>query len=443
MKISDLFKMGIRNLTRRKARTILTTLGVVIGSFIIIIMISIGNGMNHNFDSTVMEQGGMTTIYLYTFADVFDDDGNWISGKEQKLNDDLVDQIREIKHVRAITPIINTYVNLISGKYTGGTSIMALDFDTLDDFEFPELEIGEYPTGDDKKTIIFGANQPYEFYDYNSRFSPPKQIDLQKDKLTLKFEGGFPVAERKKEFTEPIKDVAKIIQTNGEFDYNTYMDLDYFKELYQKYCNTLTVKDRRNALKTIEEYQQIRLNVDNINNVEGVQKKIQKLGFQCYSNVEYILPIKKASENIQLVLGAMGIFIMLGSAISIANTMVMSIYERTKEIGIMKVLGCSVRDVRKLFLFEASLIGLFGGIIGIIFGFIASWAINKFGAPIFGSLVPGNFMMEMQGSKFSIIPLYLPFLSLALSITVGLVSGYFPARRATKISAIEAMKTEG
>ena len=134
---------------------------------------------------------------------------------------------------------------------------------------------------------------------------------------------------------------------------------------------------------------------------------------------------------------------MVVSAISIANTMVMSIYERTKEIGIMKVLGCIVTDIRKLFLLEAAIIGLFGGCIGIALGYISSWIINKFGAPVFGALMSGNYMYDMTNTKFSIIPIYLPFVALAISVAVGLGSGYFPARRATKISAIEAMKTEG
>jgi ABC-type antimicrobial peptide transport system permease subunit len=180
-----------------------------------------------------------------------------------------------------------------------------------------------------------------------------------------------------------------------------------------------------------------------VNNVEGVQDAITELGFQSYSMMQYLLPLKKASETLQMVLGALGAVAMVVSAISIANTMVMSIYERTKEIGIMKVLGCTIKDIRKLFLFEAGMIGLFGGIIGIALGYISSWCINKFGAPVFGSLMSGNYMYDMTNTKFSIIPIYLPLISLAISISVGLLSGYFPARRATQISAIEAMKTEG
>lgn len=442
MRISDLFIMGIKNLSRRKARTILTVLGVIIGSLSIIIMVSIGYGMNNNFNSQVMQQGGLTTITVNASADIFDDNGNWVNSKQQKLDDRLVEQIKAIEHVRAASPVINKGATLTAGKYMGWANISAMDYKVFDDFDFPELAFGNYPSETDQTAIVFGFSVTSNFYDPKSRMWQPIEIDLQKEKVILSF-NDYPTTEKKKVFSLPLKNIALMNQTNGEFDYYTYMDIEYFKKLYLKYCNTLSLEDRKKAVKSIQEYQQIKLNVDNVNNVTGVQDEIKKLGFQSYSQMQYLEPLQEASNTLQMVLGALGAVAMIVSAISIANTMVMSIYERTKEIGIMKVLGCVIKDIRKLFLFEAAMIGLFGGLIGIILGYIASWAINKFGAPIFSALMSGNYMYDMTNTKFSIIPLYLPILSLVISILVGLVSGYFPARRATKISAIEAMKTEG
>ncbi|MBE5966720.1 MAG: ABC transporter permease [Lachnospiraceae bacterium] len=442
MKISDILIMGLKSLSRRKARTILTILGVVIGSLSIIIMRSIGYGMENNFKTQVMEQGGLTTITVSTYGAIYDDNGDYVDSKQQKLDNHLVEQIKQIEHVRAVTPVVQMDAALISGRYQGWTYITAMDMDSFDDFEFPGLTMGEYPTPEDPSTIIFGANTPDEFWDTASRGRNTKEIDLQRDKLTLKFQG-YPTNDKKKEFTLPLKNIAKMEQTNGEFDYNTYMDMEYFKKIYLKYCNTLKVEDRKKAIKSLDQYQQIKLNVDNIDNVIGVQDEIKKLGFQSYSDMQFLQPLQQASETLQMVLGALGAVAMVVSAISIANTMVMSIYERTKEIGIMKVLGCVIKDIRKLFLFEAALIGLLGGIIGIILGYVASWLINKFGQPLFGALMSGNWMYDTGNTSFSIIPIHLPILALCVSVSVGLLSGYFPARRATKISAIEAMKTEG
>ncbi|HHX11788.1 MAG TPA: ABC transporter permease [Clostridiales bacterium] len=444
MRISDILIMGLKNLSRRKARTILTVLGVVIGSLSIIIMRSIGYGMENNFETQVMQQGGLTTITVNTWGDVFDENNQWVDSRQQKLDDKLVEQIRLIEHVRSVSPIIQKDATLQSGKYQGWTYITAMDKDSFIDFEFPNLTMGAYPTDEDPSAIIFGFNNPYAFYDTTSRGygRNEKEIDLEKDKLVLKFQG-YPTNERKKEFSLPLKNIAKMEQTNGEFDYNTYMDIEYFKKIYIEYCNTLNLEDRKKAIKALEEYQQIRLNVDNIDNVIEVQDAISALGYQSYSQMQYLQPLQQASETLQMVLGALGAVAMVVSAISIANTMVMSIYERTKEIGVMKVLGCVIKDIRKLFLFEAALIGLLGGLMGVGIGYLASWLINKFGQPLFAALMSGNYMYDMENTSFSIVPIHLPLMALGISIVVGLLSGYFPARRATKISAIEAMKTEG
>ncbi|NLL72516.1 MAG: ABC transporter permease [Clostridiales bacterium] len=444
MRISDRLRMGIRSLFRRKVRTLLTVLGVVIGCLFIIITISIGHGMDKSFETQVKEYGSLTTITVDTYGVIYDEDGNWAGSKEQKLDKNLLEQIKAIDHVRAVTPVVRAEGELIFGRYRSGISISAMDKEAFKEFEFPDLSFGQYPTDEDNSTILFGFYQPWEFYDPNSRMWTPVQVDLEKDKIAFKFYSWqYERNERKREFSIPLNNIAKMEETKSEFDYNTYMDLEYFQKIYLQYCNTLTLEDRKKAIKVLDEYQQIRLNVDNIDNVEEVQDKIRELGFQSESLLQYLQPTIDASKTLQLIFFFLGAVSMFVSAISIANTMVMSIYERTKEIGVMKVLGCVVKDIRLLFLFEAGMIGFLGGTIGVGLGYLASFLINKYGEPIFGALMGGGVAMgDMQGATFSIIPIYLPFLALGISICVGLLSGYFPARRATKISAIEAMRTE-
>ncbi|NLL23648.1 MAG: FtsX-like permease family protein, partial [Tissierellia bacterium] len=139
---------------------------------------------------------------------------------------------------------------------------------------------------------------------------------------------------------------------------------------------------------------------------------------------------------IQAVLGGIGSISLIVAAIGIANTMVMSIYERTREIGIMKVIGASVRDIRLIFLTEASLIGLLGGVLGISLSIGISQLLNF----IFSQTEAGVRLGD--DAVISIIPPWLILLSLIFSSLIGLMAGYYPAKRATKLSAIEAIKTE-
>lgn len=438
MRISDLLKLAFRNLMRRKARTALTVIGVVIGTISIVVMVSIGFGVNQSFDEMIMQSGSMTVIKVQKYGVIVDEDGNYVDSKEQMLDDTVVEQIKAIEHVKAVSPVISKYVQLYSGKYQSGVSLYAMDCDVFEAFEFPELQYGSYPTKENPATVVLSPESMEYFYKFTNNNYEEKNIDPLTEKVSLKFTE-YQTHPRKKEFEMLLSDVAMMEQTdNWEYSYNIYMDLDYFREIWQSYANTLTLEDRKRAVSSIDTYEEIRINVDNINHVSEVQDAIKALGYATYSEMSYLEPLKETSNILQMVLGAIGSIAMLVSAINIANTMVMSIYERTKEIGIMKVLGCLVRDVKRQFLLEASLIGLLGGVIGIIISYILSYLINKYGGGIMGALVG-----EGITANLSVIPFWLPFAAVAFGMLVGLLSGYFPARRATRIRAIEAMKTEG
>lgn len=440
MRIIDLIKMGLRNLFRRKARTLLTVIGVVIGTVSIVVMISIGIGMNKSFEASVMENGSMTVIDVSSNSYEVDEDGNWTSTM-QKLDNSTVEMLRGIEHVKSVTPIMYSWNSqLYCGKYSTWPNFMVMDMDCYEEFGYPAMEDGTYPTKEEAgHTIYFGSESLYDFYYWSGTSQQTKTVELGKDKLELKFNEYQPNP-RKKEFSYVLKDVKKIAPPESGFseaNWYIFMDIDLYKDLYTQYANTLKIDDRKKALASLNSFENIRINVDNMNNVTAVQDAIEQLGLKSTSDMQYIEPMQETAKMLELVLGAIGAVAMLVSAINIANTMIMSIYERTREIGIMKVLGCKVSDVRKLFLFEAGMIGLIGGIVGIILSYIGSWMINKYGAGLFESVMG----MSSEGAGFSVIPLWLPLFGAAFAMFVGLMSGFFPALKATRISAIEAMKT--
>ena len=140
---------------------------------------------------------------------------------------------------------------------------------------------------------------------------------------------------------------------------------------------------------------------------------------------------------IEAVLGGIGAVSLFVAAIGIANTMTMSTYERTKEIGIMKVLGCSLGNIRSMFLTEAAFIGLLGGIVGVALSFGLSMLVNYF-AP---SMLDMEF--ELAGdTAISTIPIWLVALSIVFSTVIGMAAGFFPAQRATRLSPLAAIRNE-
>lgn len=443
MKISDLIKMGLRNLFRRKARTALTIMGMVIGTISIVVMSSIGVGINNVFREAVMENGGLSLIYVYQSYSWDENSGGSMRGTE--LNDDLIDKIKEIENVKNVSPSFGKSMRLVSGKYESGFWINVIDYATASDFGYPDLKDGTKLSKDIYDTIILSEQSISNFYMWSGRTVKTKTVDLEKDKVMAQFQE-YSLPEGKKAFSFPINDGYGFFdaEQDSQYSWSSYMDIDYFKELYTKYAKTLKPEDRKRALKSLDTYEQIYVNVYDIRQVSEVVEKISELGVTCYSAMTELDPMIETADMLQMVFGAIGLVAMLVSAINIANTMIMSIYERTKEIGVMKVLGCLVRDVKKLFLFEAGLIGLLGGLVGIGFSFIASWAVNKYGGPLLSSIIPGNgWYVDSTGAQFSQISTMLLVRAMGVSIGVSVIAGFFPARRATKISAIEAMKTEG
>ena len=186
-------------------------------------------------------------------------------------------------------------------------------------------------------------------------------------------------------------------------------------------------------------YSQFVVNVDDSSNVEAVLQDIQDMGYYGETNKEWIEETEKQFMIIEAVLGGIGAVAMLVAAISIANTMTMSTYERTKEIGVMKVLGCALGNIRSMFLAEAAFIGFLGGVAGIILSYVLSIVLNKVIAPRF----MGD-MLEGYGSNVSIsaIPLWLVALAIVFSTLIGMIAGFFPAQRATKLSPLAAIRNE-
>ena len=166
-----------------------------------------------------------------------------------------------------------------------------------------------------------------------------------------------------------------------------------------------------------------------MNYVTEVQDQIRALGFQAESNVEWMNQVQEQSRSIQMALGGIGAVSLFVAAIGIANTMMMSIYERTKEIGVMKVLGCDMGAIRNMFLAEAGFIGLIGGAAGLMLSYGISAIIN--------------FVTKATyASGISYIPIVLVLLAMVFAVFMGMFAGLFPALRAMRLSALAAIRNE-
>ena len=454
MKFSDLFKMAAGNLASRKLRTFLTVLGVIIGATAIIIIISIGRGFKFMNSKFYEDMGDMRVLELNSQFTRFDpemDKPGYQKPKKKPMNNQTIKEVSEIEHIKAVIPMYEASVNLKMGREEASyVDIVGMPPQYMEDYGI-ELANGKYISpGEKNPVVILGSQVKYQFYDRSrpNYFSEKKSLMNRKIYIT-KFEpkntgddGAVPsMGDTTTDESQNKQNDGKQVQLriSGEMtegnDYQKQNCLFMSIETYKALASQFKVK-----LKS-KNYNNIKVVVDDIKNVDAVTKALKDKGFRPYNMTkEFLDNANKQIGIVQAVFGGIGAISFIIAAIGIANTMIMSIYERTKEIGIMKVIGASIKDIQNLFLLEASLIGLIGGVIAVVNSLIISVVANK--------VFVGFFMGQMGGEtvnfepKISIISVGLILTALGFSTLIGLLSGYLPARRAMKLSALDAIRTE-
>lgn len=466
MKFLDLLRLSSSSLWKRKVRTLLTVLGVTIGVASIVVMVSLGLGLNKSSMEEMESYGSLTAVtvneaggYNYYSSGMAVAESTSSSDKkeeEKRLDDALVETLKALPHVNLVSPVLNVDVIAKSGIYEGNFRVQGM---TTEAFEAMKIPLGEgtFPQRDAEKLEFFYGNMVLQSFSNSRTGSYPyyekgelPPVDLMKDPIFVIFDTnayynnkyGSTQGSSASSKTPPPKKY--LIGTCGmveggpedwsRYSYDVYCDIDMLKtELKRIFKNkAIPGQPTTKSGKPYKEiyYSQIYVDVDDMENVSEVQSAINAMGYQASSNAEWVQAMQTQYGYVQLVLGGIGAVSLLVAAIGITNTMMMSIYERTKEIGIMKVLGCDLRNIQMMFLMEAGFIGLIGGLVGLVFSFGVSIVINKIVASM------GNMM------TLSYIPPWLALLSLVFAILVGMVAGFFPSLRAMRLSPLAAIRNE-
>ena len=447
MRFGDLLFMSMASLWKRKVRTILTVLGVVIGTASIVVMVSLGLGLNRSTMATIEENGGLTSIEVREANSYMEGDS---TDKEPKrLDDTLVETLKANPHVELVSPVLSISVIAKCGAYENQLEIRGMSGEALEQMEIP-LASGEIPVSEDELAFLYGNQVLAGFM--NSKTGSGfwsdgviPDIDFEKDAIFLIYDmesyynsQGNP--ENGGQSVKPPKKYLANYAGLAEGGLDTYNSYSWYV-----YCNIVPLEAHLKRIfkgkiipgqpstasgKPYKQfyYNEIYVEVDDMEYVAEVQKWITDMGYQTYSNTEWVDSTKKQYGYIQAVLGGIGAVSLVVAAIGITNTMMMSIYERTKEIGVMKVIGCDMRDIRTLFLMAAGFIGLIGGILGLLFSYLISLVINR---------VVAGMGMEMG---LSYIPAWLAGASVLFAVFVGMTAGFFPALRAMRLSPLAAIR---
>jgi putative ABC transport system permease protein len=417
MKTVDLLKLGSKALLDRKVRSTLTIIGIMIGSAIILALIASTSGLSAGVQENIAKIGANTLIVRAGGA-------NFLSGSTSSYQLSNLDLpiLKGIPNVLSVTPVYSRGVSISVGGQTLSGQLFGIDLKLLPSvFKGITLSEGSYPQAGDPTSAVIGNGVAFPVTADGSQLIGVNQAVSMK----------IGTSETSLSFL-----VKGILAPYGSalfanVDNNVFVSLQAAQIL----------------LKT-PYYSSIYISVDSTDNVASVQTAIQNI-YGTQINIinagSIATSISAVTTQITIFLGSIGSVVLFVAAIGIANTMYVAVMERTREIGILKALGFKGAQIMSMFLTEAAITGVVGGILGTGLGFILAYAMGgslSFGGGRGGGFVRGGGPGPSTPASPPIFSIQLIIFSLVFPIAMSILAGLYPAWRASKMNIVNALKYE-
>ncbi len=472
MNISDMTRMGFYNLWRTRLRTALTILGVVIGIGALTSMVSFGTGMQKNFTDAIKKSDLFTSLHvtpgkinlgdlsegnLSNLEDMMDED-------TEPLTDSVLQAIKEIPGVIIAFPEETFPARIKLDDKENAINIQPVPAQLGEYYPFNDMLGGSFFRNDSSDAIIltwetlrnlgFIVDYPDNKYILNKEDSLKGNqiivadsligktirmytatIDnrIVKNPLSILMRPNFdPFSE-----TEMLFTIGGVLKRREEFSVGSasggaFIAIETAREVPR--LNFSSVWDILNRDKKEGTYSSIYVRVKKMEEVPTIRKVIEDdMGLGAFSIADEMKEMKQVFLIMDGLLGAIGTVALIIAALGIINTMIMSILERTREIGIMKAVGGSENQIRLIFFVEAAFIGL----IGAIFGLALGWLVSRIANIIINTRLQP---LDTQEVDLFYFPMWLIAGAIAFSILVSLAAGLYPAVRAARIDPVKALR---
>jgi len=482
----DLVELAGRNLREAVLRNSLTTLGIGVGVASLVAMLSLGVGLQRLFNRQLGRSGLFDSVYVTSRQDFR---GRSMQSSESLAPPKPLDDAAR-KTIEGMADVVEVYPNLsavgefrlANGKpeeshftVVGGLPESARSGEAFDEFQGKFFSAAQAPQAiimadfgrvllglpDDSKAFdqklstdqanqLLGKDIIFRYAERQSANSAPsrnsgsafasnrdsaskdsgKDAGNKGDSPDLGDSSAFNVVRREQKLT--IVGIVNSEPNRGMRNGRTsiFLPIEFAESL-----NMIQPGDLRNVMRTGEgkSYTALIVRVNKSKQVVQVEDQIKKLGFNTFSIVDASKGLTKAFIFLDLFLGIFGSLALAVAFLGIVNTLVMAILERRREIGIMKAVGASDGDVKRIFFVEAGSMGALGGALGVGLGWLIGRAINV-GTNLY--LV----RQQIRPESFWYVPLWLVIGAMVFSVGVSLFAGLYPASRAARLDPVEALR---
>ena len=461
MKTYDLSELALRNLRESSLRNSLTTIGISVGVASLVAMLSLGIGLQKLATRHLAKSGLFDTVVVTSRREMRgfsrDDERNTASAAESRTLDEPARQeIERLPDVLEAYPDIRFITELRYQDKPHLTMVSGIPDSARSNDAFAGIP-GSFFSSETASEVILQKSFAMELL---GKTPPPGQEDdVPVNDLAKPLLGQELIMRYAQRVTEPTDSAAansdsdssysvisreqklKIVgisdldpdSMRGAARARVFLPLRLAQDL--RVMQPSDVRDSMRGFSKQPSYSTISVRVKNPKQVEAVEQAIKRLGFNTFSILDATRSLRQFFAVLDLFLGIFGSLALAVASIGIVNTLVMAILERRREIGIMKAIGASDGDVRKLFFAEAGAMGLLGGFVGVALGWAIGHVINL-GTNIYlkrQALPPENFWA---------VPWWLVAAAVVFAFVVSLVSGLYPAARAARLDPVQALRYE-
>lgn len=461
MKGYDLLDLAVRNLRQSKLRNGLTTVGISVGVASLVAMLSLGVGLQQLATKRLAGSGMFDTVFVTSKQDFrgFDreqDQKDQHPENAPVLDDAARDKMAHLQYVTEVEPEIRVMGEIVYGGQTHYGFVTGLPMSARENEAFDNLQGKFFSRSDADEVILLN--------DFAKELDPANPKALIGQEVTLRYGEHQPLAADSDTSGRPqlsgeqsassnpnagdsygfsVVRKTQQLQVMGIIDEEPYggmrtvsrgrifLPVDLTAKL-----NMAEFSDMRSSLRGHgRTYMTLTVRVKDPAKVAQVQDAIKQMGFRTFSVLDATKSLRRFFTVLDLFLGIIGSLALAVATLAIINTLVMAVLERRREIGVMKAIGASDGDVKRLFFAEAGAMGFFGGVLGIALGFAIGKAIN---------IGTGIYLHHHQlpSEAVWIMPPWLIGAAIAFSIVVSLLAGLYPASRAARLDPVQTLKYE-
>jgi putative ABC transport system permease protein len=464
MKTHDLLELATRNLRESLLRNSLTTAGVSVGVASLVAMLSLGVGLQAMAGERLSRSGLFDTVVVFSRRDIPSFDraarrANPNPADARRLDETSRQEMVQIRNVVEVYPEVRFP---IEGRYAGKShfaTVAGLPPSARQNDSFENMQ-GHFFTGPEADEAIlhvdfardlsakpaellgqelilrYAERQPLPGNDAarSAGTTRPPAVSSSPNDDAADEPWGFSVVRRERKMR-----IIGIVETEPFGGMRNFARGRIFIPIaVAEKLDTVQAATLRDAVRgggNAPAYVSLLVRVASPSHVQAVQDAIKKMGFTTWSILDATRNLRRFFAVLDLFLGIFGSLALAVASLGIVNTLVMAILERRREIGIMKALGASDRDVKRLFFAEAGAMGLAGGLLGVTLGWAIGRVIN-FGTNLWLQ------RQELPPEQIWRVPWWLVLVALAFSVLVSLAAGLYPAARAAKLDPVQALRYE-